>query len=132
MYLIIVVVRVFFYLELKNKIIMFSYDEEEEDEGKEEEERAVSLIKEINGFNKNYKRKPKKFRRLGAPNLDMLDSIDSEEVRRRVQAHEVLEAQREEEEAQKAEEEQAVSMAASSFSLAPFKCGDMEESVEHF
>ena len=131
MYLIIVVVRVFFYLELKNKIIMFSYDEEEEDEGKEEE-RAVGLIKEINGFNKNYKRKPKKFRRLGAPNLDMLDSIVSEEVRRRVQAHEVLEAQREEEEAQKAEEEQAVSMAASSFSLAPFKCGDMEESVEHF
>lgn len=54
---------------------MFSYDEEELPDYKDP---AIvkELIHEIINFNRNYKRKPKKFRKLGAPNLDMLDSID--------------------------------------------------------
>lgn len=38
------------------------------------------LVEEVISFNKYYKRKPKKFRKLGAPNLDMLDNIDNIEI----------------------------------------------------
>lgn len=48
---------------------MFSYDEGEECAEVKDNESGLELIKEINSFNKNYKRKPKKFRKLGAPNL---------------------------------------------------------------
>ena len=41
---------------------------------------ARSLIQEIVDFNRNYKRKPKKYRKLGAPNLEMLDSIAPEQL----------------------------------------------------
>ena len=79
------------------------------------------MITEINAFNRNYKRKPKKFRKLGAPNLDMLDNIDSEEVRQRVEAQEKVK--------EEVEQEQYSNMAGSSFSLAPFKYSFQEESV---
>jgi len=36
------------------------------------------LIREILAFNKNYKRKPKKFRKLGAPHQDILGYIDTQ------------------------------------------------------
>jgi len=72
---------------------------------------AVELIKEINDFNRNYKRKPKRFRKLGAPNIDMLDSIDSEEVRQRKERQTAT----------------TDNMAGSNFSLAPLKCSFQEE-----
>ena len=79
------------------------------------------MITEINAFNRNYKRKPKKFRKLGAPNLEMLDNIDSEEVRQRVEAQEKVK--------EEVEQEQYSNMAGSSFSLAPFKYNFQDESV---
>jgi hypothetical protein len=64
---------------LKNKILMFSYEDEELDEYKDPV-KVRELIEEVISFNKYYKRKPKKFRKLGAPNLDMLDNIDPMEA----------------------------------------------------
>ena len=97
--------------------MMFSYDEGEEGAILEQGEKAIALIKEIIEFNRNYKRKPKRFRKLGAPNLDMLDNIDSEEVRQRIE--------------QKDEESQDnKNNMAASFSLGSFKCNFQEEEPE--
>jgi hypothetical protein len=52
---------------------------------------AHQLILDINEFNRNYKRKPKRFRKLGAPNIGMLDNIDSEEYRQRLAEKEFIE-----------------------------------------
>lgn len=69
---------------------MFSYDIGEAGGEENDDDRAYQLITEINDFNRNYKRKPKRFRKLGAPNVDMLDNIDSEEYKkRRVEAEEI-------------------------------------------
>ena len=58
---------------------MFSYEEQEVEECKDPVKVRESN-KEVISFNKYYKRKPKKFRKLGAPNLDMLDNIDPMEI----------------------------------------------------
>jgi len=49
------------------------------------------LIEEVISFNKYYKRKPKKFRKLGAPNLDMLDNIDPIELAQKRSHEETVE-----------------------------------------
>lgn len=54
---------IFLNAELKNKIIMFSYEDEH---GEGREGLARELIEEIVEFNRNYKRKPKKFRKIGS------------------------------------------------------------------
>ena len=53
--------------------------------------------------------------------MDMLDNIDSEEVRQRVEAQEKVK--------EEVEQEQYSNMAGSSFSLAPFKYSFQDESV---
>lgn len=69
---------------------MFSYEEEEVEEYRDPV-RVRELIEEIISFNKYYKRKPKKFRKLGAPNLDMLDNIDPVEFTQKRSHEEIAE-----------------------------------------
>ncbi len=60
-----------YYAGLKNRILNFSYLEEGPLVG-EEVQVGKDLILEIISFNKNYKRKPKKFRRTSTQNHDTL------------------------------------------------------------
>jgi hypothetical protein len=58
-------------LEIKNKLIALSYGKEEEHDFEPESINCVELYEEINDFNKNYKRKPKKFRRIPTKSFDL-------------------------------------------------------------
>jgi hypothetical protein len=58
-------------LEIKNKLIALSYEQEEEHELKPENINCMEIYDEINDFNKNYKRKPKKFRRIPTKSFDL-------------------------------------------------------------
>jgi hypothetical protein len=62
---------------------MFSYQEEEalSEAG---EQAAKELIMEIIGFNRNYKRKPKKFRRTSTHNYDTLEVPRKANIKRTV------------------------------------------------
>ena len=75
---------------LKNKILLFSYEDEEVEDYKDPV-KVRELIEEVISFNKYYKRKPKKFRKLGAPNLDMLDNIDPIELAQKRSHEETVE-----------------------------------------
>lgn len=59
------------FLEIKNKLIVLSYDDEEENDLQHENINCVELYEDIINFNKNYKRKPKKFRRIPTKSYDL-------------------------------------------------------------
>ncbi len=58
-------------LEIKNKLIVLSYDDEEEHDLHPEDIDCVGVYQDIVDFNKNYKRKPKKFRRIPTKAYDL-------------------------------------------------------------
>lgn len=59
------------FLEIKNKLIALSYDDEEDNDFQPETIDCVELYDDIINFNKNYKRKPKKFRRIPTKSYDL-------------------------------------------------------------
>lgn len=59
-------------LELKNKILLFSHEDEEISD-----EAVRALIQEVVDFNKRYKRKPKKLRKIGS--LEYVEGDDCED-----------------------------------------------------
>lgn len=59
------------FLEIKNKLIALSYDDEEDNDFQAENIDCVELYDDIINFNKNYKRKPKKFRRIPTKSYDL-------------------------------------------------------------
>jgi hypothetical protein len=63
------------YLALKNKILLFSYEDQQQ-EYYQDEEAAKALIDEIIDFNRNYKRKPKKFRKMPSLGPDCEEKTD--------------------------------------------------------
>jgi hypothetical protein len=60
---------------LKNKILLFSHEDEEISD-----EAVRALIQEVVDFNKRYKRKPKKLRKIGS-----LEYIEGEECEEQVE-----------------------------------------------
>ncbi len=57
---------------MKNKILLFSHEDEEISD-----EAVRALIQEVVDFNKRYKRKPKKLRKIGS--LEYIEGEECEE-----------------------------------------------------